>query len=392
MARDLNIGYSRVVMASIMHTVENGRRFNSHGTMLSLRAPSRTQIIREIDPVVANEGGRLSHVVTGGVPVPKVTLQFRPQRPAANLSTTRRNKAGVIANANNESTVLTEDILYDIHNEYSEGFTQAQMMKLEPDAERYLDSINKPHLNINNKGNAMWQGLAEVGERIMEVVDNAIFDPLNLACTTNLVANIGRNLVDGTDGTNIPTIALFDTDGRVKKDMLHFLNDIRRKHQLKGKLVIVGGTLFTRWWDAMNWTAVQDYGYSAEKMMRDLPFEFFYDSNIDTNYGQDQIIISDQGAAALGLVAEHGAVIKANKVSDTTFTNASVSLMGFDTPNTVLDLDLRIIESDEDAYPKIYVAPSVRAGIFTRPPAAIKTYGGFELMTGIWGAKIVETL
>lgn len=391
MARDINIGYSRVVLASIMHAQENGRRFNSHGAMLSLRAPSRGQIIREMNPVVASEGGRLSHVVSGGVPIAKVTLQWRPQRPASNNATARRNKAGVVSNAADEAGVVTDDVVYDLHNEYSEGFTQTQMMKLEPDAEKYLNSVNKG-LSINNKGNAMWQGLAEVGERIMEKIDNSIFDPLNLVSTTNLIAGIGRNLVDGTDGTNIPTIALFDLDGRVKNDLLHFLNDIILVHQLKSKLVIVGGRLLKKWMTGMRWTSVQDYGYNADKMMQDLPFEFFYDSNIDTNYGQDKIIISDSGAAAMEFVAEHGDVIKANKVSDTTFTRASMSMMGNDTNLTTVNFDLRIIESDEDAYPKIYVAPSLRAGIFTRPAGAIKTYGGFELMTGIWGAQLVETM
>lgn len=395
MAKQLNINYSRIIKTAIMHTIENGRRFNSHGAMLSLRSPQRREIINEINPVVANEGNRLSHTNTtvGGVivPVAQVTLQWRPQRPANALSTTRRNKADLISNANNESTVLEDTITYDIHNEYSEGFTQVQMMKLEPIAEQYLNSVNKG-LNINNKGNAMWQGLAEVGERIFETIDNSIFDPLNLSCTANLIAGIGKNLVDGTTAANIPTIALFNDRKQPLPDLIIFLENIRRKHQLKNKkLIVVGGSLLTEWVAVMEMSAVQDLGLDSAKMLSKMPFEFYYDSNIDTNYGQDKIIVSDPGAAALEFVQEHKDVIKANKVGDTTFTTATMSMMGFDTATTTIEMDLRIVESDSGPYPQIYVAPSVRAGIYTRPPGAIKTYGGFEDQTGIWGIQLVRS-
>lgn len=389
MAKNLNIGYSEVIKTSIMHTVENGRRFGSFGGMLSLRSAAKQPIINALSPVVAEEGGRLSFIQTGGAPVARVQLQWRPQTQAAGLSTTRRDKAGVIANAQNEDGVITENVDYVQHNEYSEGFTQVQLMKLVPAAESYLDAVNKG-LTLNNPNSAIWQGLSEVGNRIMEKAETAIFQPLNQMVLTQMIAGIGKNLVDGSDATNLATVVLFDSEGRVKKDFLHAMNEIMRKHEMKTKPIVVGGTLMARWFDAMGWTATQDLGYDGDKMMRNQPFEFYYDSMIDTSYGFGQILIHDAGAAALAFVAEHGDVVKAKKVGDTTYTRASISLMGYDTEQTTIDLDLRIIESDAGAYPAVYVAPSLRAAIFTRPEGVIKTYGGFQDMTGIWGMRVVE--
>lgn len=390
MARNLNIDYNRVITTSIMHTIENGRRFKSFGSTLSLRSPQRREIIREINPVVADEQKRLSHVRDGnGNPVAKVTLQYRPQRPALGLSSSRRTKADLISNAQTEGTVLTEDVIYDQHNEYAEKFTQAQLMKLEPAAETYLNSVNKG-LQISNKDKALWQGLAEVGERIIERIETGIFVPLNTYATSNLIASIGTNLVDNSTAAALPVIVLFDADGRVKKDLLVYLSNIMRSHALSYKPIIVGGTLMANWVQAMGWTSVQDLGYDGEKMMQNMPFEFYFDSDIDASYGWGRILIQDAGAAAMEFVAEHGEVIQADKVSDTTFTRASMSLLGFDTQQTTIDFDLRIIESDANAYPEVYVAPSLRAGMFTRPAGAIKTYGGFENVTGIWGARLVE--
>lgn len=394
MARKLNIGYSEIVKTSLMHTTDNGRRFGSFGTLISLRSPLRQPIIREIDPKVATEQNRFSHYLDGSRnPIGRVTLQWRPQTQAAGLSSSRRNKANTISGAQNESAVVTENVDYNIHNEWTEGFDQAQLMKLEPAAESYLNAVNSG-LSLNNPNTganaAMWQGLAEIGERIMEKIETAILEPLNTVCLTNMIAGVGKNLVDGSDGTTIPTIVLYADDDKVKKDFVAYVMNIMRKHQMKTKPIVVGGTLAAQFITEMGWTSLQDIGYDFDRIRAQMPFEFYYDSQIDTTYGDGYILISEPGAAAVNFVPEHEDVIKAKKVSETTFTKGSISLMGFDTELTTVDMDLRIIESDAGAYPQLYVVPSLRAGIFTRPEGAIKTTGGFEDVTGIWAARLVR--
>lgn len=391
MARDLNIDYNRVITTSIMHTIENGRRFGSFGAMLSLRSQQRREIINSINPKIADEGGRLSHVRVGETPVAKVNMQWRPQRDSAGLSNTRRNKATTIAQAQDEAGVITDDVTYDIHNEWTEKFLQTQLMKLEPAAETYLNAVNKG-LSLNNANNAMWQGLAEIGERIFETIETSIFKPLNTSVIAALIAGIGLNMVDGTNALNLPVIALFDEEGRPKPDLIMYMAEIMRIHDLKFRPIVIGGSMLTRYVTALKLSATQDYGYDAVKMLAQLGFEFYYDSTIDGLYGQDQIIITDAGAAALEFLAEHTDVIKAKKVGNTTFTSATISLQGYDTDLTTIDMDLRVIESDDDAYPKLYVVPSLRAGIFVRPQGVIKNYGGWASYTGIFGAKLVRTL
>lgn len=389
MAKDLNLDYARIIRTSVMHTNENGRRFESHGAMLSLRSSMRAEIIRSINPVVAAEQRRFSYEVVGGVPVPKVILQARPQRPKGTNSNTRQGKTALVSAAATEAGVLTDTVVYDIHNEYSEKFTQVNLMKLEPAAEAYLNSVNKGPA-VNNKNNAIWQGFAEVGERIVEKIDDAMFSPTNLSCINNLIAGIGTNLHDGSTALTIPNIVLFDSQDRPKPYLTQWLRGVHRAHSLKQKLIVVGGSLMTQWIDAQNMSTVQDLGYDAQKVLAMMPAEFYYDSTIDDVYGEGKIIVSDAGAAALEFVSEHQDVIKANKVATTTYTTMAMSMMGYDTELTTLNLDFRIIESDENAYPEIVVAPSLRSGIWTRPAGWIKTYGGWENYTGIFGAKLVK--
>lgn len=389
MAKDLNLDYARIIKASVMHTNENGRRFESYGAMLSLRSSLRADVIRGINPVVAGENNRLSFENVGGVPVPKVILQARPQRPKGTNSTTRQGKAALVAAAATEAGVLTDTVVFDIHNEYAEKFTQVNLMKLEPAAEAYLNSVNKGPA-INNKGNAIWQGFAEVGERFVEKVDDAMFVPTNLQCLSNLIAGIGLNMHDGSTALSIPNIVLFDAQDRPKPALTHWLRGVHRAHALKQKLIVVGGKLLTEWVDAQNMSTVQDLGYNADKVLAMMPAEFYYDSTIDDVYGEGKIIVSDAGAAALEFVSEHQDVIKANKVATTTYTTISMSAMGYDTDLTTFNMDLRVIESDDNAYPEIVVAPSLRSGIWTRPAGWIKTYGDWANYTGIFGAKLVK--
>lgn len=374
-----------------MATVDNGRRYGAFGTLISLRSPLRQPIIREIDPKVAAEGNRFSHYLDGSRnPIGRVALQWRPQVQVAGLSAVRRNKANTIAGAQNESAVITENVDYNIHNEWTEGFDQAQLMKLEPAAESYLNAVNANAVNLNNPNAAMWQGLAEIGERLAEKIETGVMQPLNATCITTLIAGIGKNLVDGSDASSLPTIVLYGDDDKVKKDFVTYVMNIMRKHEMKSKPIVVGGSLAAQFITEMGWVSLQDIGYDFDRIRAQMPFEFYYDSMIDSLYGEGHIIISEPGAAAINFVPEHEDVIKAKKVSETTFTKGSVSLMGFDTELTTVDIDLRIIESDAGAYPQLYVVPSLRAGIFTRPEGVIKTYGGFQDVTGIFAARLVR--
>jgi hypothetical protein len=149
---------------------------------------------------------------------------------------------------------------------------------------------------------------------------------------------------------------------------------------------VAGGLNVSKYFDALKISGIQDLGFDAQKIMNELPIEFYFDNEIDAAYGAGRILIRDAGAAAMEFVPEHGDVIQAAKVANTTYRRMSVSMAGYDSPNFTLDMDLRSIEVDENAYPEIVIVPSIRAGIFTRPAGAIKAYGLWNDVTGIWGA------
>lgn len=383
MARLINVDYAQIARIAIAHTLDNGYRFGSHGAMLSLRSPQSAALIKEINPMVADQGKRLSFTVVAGNPVPQVSVQFRPQAAAVSKSLVRRTKAATMAGVNTERPVISANVTYDSYHEYTEDFTQAQLLKLEPAAAKYLDGLNRGVVKLDYSEQ---QGIEEIGRRLVEKMDDAMFIPLNLACTTRLIAAIGTNLVDGSTAVALPTIVLFDAAGRPRHQFLQYMKDIRRAHNIKGKLVVVGGMAISRYFDALQISDVQDLGFDGRKILSEMPTEFYFDSEIDTNYGAGRIIIRDPGAAALEFVNEHGDVIGAKRVADTTYRRMAVTLAGYDSPTFTTEFDLRAIEDDTGAYPKILIVPSVRCGIFTRPAGVIKDFGPWTAVTGVYGA------
>lgn len=381
MAKNVNIGAARIVMAAIMHTLNNNRKFSNIGTLQALRSPQLAALIAEMNPKNAKDQGRLS--LAPGTLTPRVRLNYRKQYKPT-VKTTR-----TVTTGERPQPATGIDVDYALHREYDKRFETIDFFALEAEAEAYLNQVNAGKVNATV---GEYKLLGIIGEEIVRTIEGGILQPMNKAALTALIAAVGGNLILGkTAPTNtaVPEIVLYDEKGIAKPDLFDFLGNLRRLHHMEGKPIVIGGNLMATYMDRQKIASAAD-GIDIQAMYQNLKVEWYFDQDIDTSLGQDEILIFDPGAACLEVILEHEEIIKMKRVANTSFGVASVSVAQTEAATFTMDFDLRVREDDTTAYPGWSVTPSTQFGIFTRPAGYFKDYDGWDTVTGVYRAKLVN--
>ncbi|CCG99830.1 hypothetical protein FAES_1820 [Fibrella aestuarina BUZ 2] len=381
MASNRNLTGARIAMATIMHTLNNNRKFTNIGTLQALRSPQLAALIAEMNPKNAQNENRLSIIQGQATPTARVQLSYRPQK-AGTVKTSRTVASGARPN-----DAVTLNVDYALHRELDADFETVDFMILEAEAERYLDQVNAGKF-VGTAGEYKTMGI--VGEAIVSRLES-VLQSVNSAALSAVIAAVGGNLTLGaTSPTNtaVPDITLYNTDNSIKLDLWEWINNVKTVHAMVGKPIIIGGNKALGWMNRKGIVSMSSIGYDYTKVYNELDFEFYYDPAVDTASGAGHILVLDPGAACLETVMEHEDIIKQKKVANTSYGKAAVAVAQYGADTFAMDLDLRVKEYDT-AYPKWTVTPSTQFGIFTRPAGYFKDYGGWDTYTGIVRARLV---
>lgn len=383
MASNINLGPGRIAMAAICHTLGNGKRFSNNGFVQALRSPQNAGLIKEMSPLNAKDENRLSIDRTAAVPIATVQLNYRPQVQGV-IKTARTVATG--ANPTGEQALT---VVYNTHRELDLTYRTVDLLKLEAEAERYLEMANKGMLSVKTPGFSL---LSDMGDQIMRRADS-VLQNVNTSVATAVIAAAGGNLMIGAASpanTAVPNVAAFNSsDGSINLEIFDWLNNLKVVHAIPGRLIVVGGLKALTWFNRRKIASIANLGYDYQAAMNALEFEFYYDPLVDTLSGQDHIIVMEPNAACLESVMEHESVIPMSRVAQTSYGTASINIAQTDAPTFTMDMDFRVREEDL-AYPQWTITPSMHYGVFTKPAGLIKNYGGWETQNGIYRAKLVN--
>ncbi|GAA4464163.1 hypothetical protein GCM10023189_43080 [Nibrella saemangeumensis] len=389
-ANDVNLGLARIMRAAIMHTAENGMRFEEIGTLQAMSSPQLLGLKKAMSAEVADGEKRLSiEKGPGGVDdiIPVIRLNYKQQYVPAETRNTRQ----VVDGGEEMKDPVELDVRYNNHREYDHKFYTLDLIKLEGEARRYLArNMNGFTQDVGQLG-----GLIEVGSEILSTIEQGLLVPINTSVLSALIAGIGGNLMYGkTAPANLalPNIPLFNTDGTARKDFWQWINLLKRIHKIKGKLIVVGGKLLVKFMEDQKVASMNDIILNQQAMYNTLAVEWYYDPQIDITYGPGKIILMDAGAACMQTILEHEYIVKQKKVANTSFSSAAVQIAQYDSGSFAMRFDIRAREYDTGKYPYFTVTPSAHWGTFVRPAGYHKLYGGWDTVTGIYGAQLVETL
>lgn len=368
-----------IAKVSIMLLQDCGRRFPSMGGLQSLRAPQRREILTATSPVIAEAQKRMSVRQDGsGNPEAAITLDYNPMRQEAG-GVVRTSRAVVGGAATTDPISVTTG--FSLHREYTKNFTTYDMIKLGEETERYLKQVNAGQVTFDLDN---FPELAIIGDQIMTTIEG-LLTPMNSQAIAGYVTAVGRNLVTGDSLS--PTLSLYNSDGTLTTELFDFLGSTKRAHNYPGRYVVVGGNYAANYMERRGIVAVNSLGLNQPAMMNAYDFDFFFDPEIDTTMGMNEIIISEANSGCFQTIMEHQYMIKQKSMANTTYGKMSINLAQYNAATFSLDMDLRVKENDT-AWPTLDVTPSIHGGLFWRPAGYHKNYGGWEYVTGIYRAKL----
>jgi len=383
----MNLGLAPIATAALALTLSNRKRYSPLGTTQALRSPQLAALIAEMNPKNAKNENRLSIIQGGTTPVARVQLNYRPQE-TATVKTSR-----TVATGANPSDGQTTNVDYALHREMDLTYRTVDLMRLEAEAERYLEQADRGIVSVNLQDFRM---LSDMGDQIARKAD-VVLTNVNTAVATALIAGAGGNLMIGAASPAnlaVPNVNAFKADGSIHLDLFDWINNLATIHAFEGRPIVIGGMKALTWFNRRGIASAASLGYDYAAAFAALDIEFYYDPAIDTLSGADHIIVMDPGAACLETVMEHdlienGGVLAATRVANTTYGTASLSVAQTNAETFSLDMDIRVREEDL-AYPQYTITPSIRFGTFVRPAGYHKNYGGWETHTGIFRAKLVN--
>ncbi|WP_138994007.1 hypothetical protein [Larkinella sp. C7] len=379
MASGLNIAAARIATAAINHTLGNRKKFSPLGAVQAARSPQLSELIKEMNPKNAKNDNRLSIIQGQSTPQARVTLNYRPQHEAT-VKTSR-----TVANGSNPVGATALNVDYNTHRELDLTYRTVDLMALEKEAETYLQKLNAGQLTVNLPG---FQLLSDMGDQIMRKSDSVLVN-VNTSVLTAIISAVGGNLLLGTSSnTAVQNIQAFNSDGSVNPNVMDWFNNMRTVHQFEGRPIVIGGLKALTYFSRKKIVSPAAIGYDFAKVFAELDVEFYYDPLVDTLSGQDHIIVIDPGAFCMETIAEHEDVIMQQKVANTTYGSATISVAQTDAPTFSLDMDIRVKEEDL-AYPQWTITPSIHFGTFARPAGYHKNYDGWETVTGVFRAKLI---
>ncbi|GAB3272784.1 hypothetical protein GCM10027347_44650 [Larkinella harenae] len=387
MANNINLGPARIVRASIMHTMENGRKFNNIGTLQALRSPQNATLTEAMSATYANKNQKMSFVQGSGGEediIARVSLNYTRQWSPTSKRSSRQVTQPGANGLDRPAAPTTVNVDYALHKEYEIEFKTIDFATMEDEAESYFESLNN---NVSGSAGE-YKMLGQIGAQFADSVEEGLLSPINAAALAAVISGIGTNLVTNTNTAT--EIYLYDKEGRKRDDFFDFLGNIKTVHGINGKLIVIGGLKLVTYMRKQKIVGINDLGTDAAKMYNELPIEWYYDPAIDTALGQDKILIMSPNSACLQTILEHVHIVKQKEVAQTSFGFAALQIAPYDADTFALDLDFRVRSYDTTKYPKWVFTPSARFGLFTRPAGYYKTYGGWQTVTGIFQAQLVN--
>lgn len=398
---------ARAVMASVQHLPENGIQEENLGALQAMQDPAFTALRQAINPLVPGDDKSLAWVTKAGrdVKVPKVTITYKPRVIQTAISERTKQSSGVTLT---DGTSM--NVYFDQHKEKTWQKTINKEL-LEDSAQNYIRALLGGKLT-SGRVRGIDHMLSNLGFEMFGSMVPTIFTPANTYILSTLVAGIGKNKAYPTASsptTAAPCISVtaYDSKGNPTKDLRNAIANTKLANKIQGKPILIGGLKALQWVRDLAIYRTNQDGLDFVAAYGTLPFVFYYDGQIDTTYGQDQVILVDGGAVAFDSVNYHGpegsgALITTPQSANTYFDRGVIKFNQFkgdepglaNTPGVMsMGFDVRIAEqNDTNDLPEQLITPSFSYGMFTRPTGFWTSDTGdvMNAVTGIYGFKLVD--
>lgn len=391
-------------MAAVQHLPENGIQEENLGALQAMQDPAFTALRQAINPLVPGDDKSLAWVTKAGrdVKVPKVTITYKPRVIQTAISERTKQSSGVTLT---DGTSM--NVYFDQHKEKTWQKTINKEL-LEDSAQNYIRALLGGKLT-SGRVRGIDHMLSNLGFEMFGSMVPTIFTPANTYILSTLVAGIGKNKAYPTASsptTAAPCISVtaYDSKGNPTKDLRNAIANTKLANKIQGKPILIGGLKALQWVRDLAIYRTNQDGLDFVAAYGTLPFVFYYDGQIDTTYGQDQVILVDGGAVAFDSVNYHGpnGLIKEPQSANTYFDRGVIRFNQFkgdepglaNTPGIMsMGFDVRIAEqNDTNDLPEQLITPSFSYGMYTRPTGFFTSDSGDVLnaVTGIYGFKLVD--
>ena len=408
MTNNVNLGTARVMMAAIRHTMNNDYKFATLGAVAAVQDPAFNELRSAVNPIT-KEATAISwrNIGTRQVPILHVDVNYHPQGAGGTVLTerTRTDATPVEATA---ATTLT--VKYDYHAE--KHFKQdVRKELLEPRAQQYLEGYLRGKMTLDAH---MASAMANIGAKMYRDMEPWLFRKYNKYVLQQLIARIGKNKAYSSVVTPTAAAPLVVVNGyeQVGPKMLPLkapqgaLVNTKTMNKFGGRGILIGGALWMQWHRDMSYMVANNDGLDFAKVYNQLPWVFYYDEDIDTEYGQDQAIYIDPGAVAFEQVSAHDRRYTYLQPEDFETDDTSLGMAYFNIsqyanemePGQVnipaalpFALDLRVTKQmDGNDLPVKIWKPSISAGNFIRPLGFFTSDTGdiLNAVSGVFGFKM----
>lgn len=391
-------------MAAVQHLPENGIQEENLGALQAMQDPAFTALRQAINPLVPGDDKSLAWVTKAGrdVKVPKVTITYKPRVVQTAISERTKQSSGVTLT---DGTSM--NVYFDQHKEKTWQKTINKEL-LEDSAQNYIRQLLGGKLT-SGRVRGIDHMLSNLGFEMFGSMVPTIFTPANTYILSALVAGIGKNKAypaASSPTTAAPCISVtaYDSKGNPTKDLRNAIANTKLANKIQGKPILIGGLKALQWVRDLQVYKTNQDGLDFVAAYGTLPFVFYYDGQIDTTYGQDQVILVDGGAVAFDSVNYHGpnGLVKEAQSANTFFDRGVIRFNQFkgdepglaNTPGVMsMGFDVRIAEqNDTNDLPEQLITPSFSYGMFTRPTGFWTSDSGdvMNAVTGIYGFKLVD--
>ena len=391
-------------MAAVQHLPENGIQEENLGALQAMQDPAFTALRQAINPLVPGDDKSLAWVTKAGrdVKVPKVTITYKPRVVQTAISERTKQSSGVTLT---DGTSM--NVYFDQHKEKTWQKTINKEL-LEDSAQNYIRQLLGGKLT-SGRVRGIDHMLSNLGFEMFGSMVPTIFTPANTYILSALVAGIGKNKAypaASSPTTAAPCISVtaYDSKGNPTKDLRNAIANTKLANKIQGKPILIGGLKALQWVRDLQVYKTNQDGLDFVAAYGTLPFVFYYDGQIDTTYGQDQVILVDGGAVAFDCVNYHGpnGLVKEAQSANTFFDRGVIRFNQFkgdepglaNTPGVMsMGFDVRIAEqNDTNDLPEQLITPSFSYGMFTRPTGFWTSDSGdvMNAVTGIYGFKLVD--
>jgi hypothetical protein len=402
MPNNINLGTARAVVASLMHTRNNGLKFGRYGALQALLSPTVAEVRGEISPYGAVEGQGLAWGTAAGrqILVPKVTVNTFPARKVTGFTERTRDLDGELFSA-----ALTSDVVYDFYREIKVNRSVAKEL-FEPSALDYLEKFVSGA--ISEIGDVRYRALLDrLGTQIIQDFNSGIAKPTANWVLSSLIARIGKNAafpgtILPTAGAPIVEVPTFTAEKGIKADFWDFIQETKQANKIQGNLIMIGGTLAARAMRREGILSVNDAGFDWKAMFGRTPVDFYYDELIDTIFGAGQVLLIDPGAAAAETFCynDFPQFVDDTNSDDTVDEKARIMFLDLPEDDIVLantatsfirDVDVRVTRKrDTNDFAKTTATVGLPAGIYIRPNGWFTSDNTDILhgVSGIFAAKL----